>query len=157
MRVVVTLHISAHYLEILDEMGKNPPAARIVEEEAINLMTIHSSKGLEFKVVFVINMAKDKFPLFPGGVEPLIPIELMEHFKDLMLQEFSSTNKRINAIRERKREIKLEEERRLCYVAMTRAEEELYLTRAAQYDGRDREPSEFLNDLGEGGVAFSNL
>jgi DNA helicase-2/ATP-dependent DNA helicase PcrA len=138
------------YLEILDEMGKNPPAARIVEAEAINLMTIHSSKGLEFKVVFVINMAKDKFPLFRGGVEPLIPIELTEHFQDLMLQEFSSKNKQINAIRERKREIKLEEERRLCYVAMTRAEEELYLTRAAQYDGRDREPSEFLNDLGEG-------
>jgi DNA helicase-2/ATP-dependent DNA helicase PcrA len=137
------------YLEILDEMGKNPPAARIVEDEAINLMTIHSSKGLEFKVVFVINMAKDKFPLFRGGVEPLIPIELMEHFQDLMLQSFSSKNKQIKAIRDRKREIKLEEERRLCYVAMTRAEDVLYLTHAAQYDGRDRDPSEFLNDLGD--------
>ncbi|MCL7415547.1 MAG: ATP-dependent helicase [ANME-2 cluster archaeon] len=136
------------YLEILDEMGKNPPAARISDEEAVNLMSIHSSKGLEFKAVFVISMAKDRFPLFRGGVEPLIPIELMGHYQDVLEQDFATENKRTNAIRERKREIKLEEERRLCYVAMTRAKEYLVLTLAEQYDGRVRRPSEFLMDMG---------
>lgn len=136
------------YLEILDEMGKNPSAARISEDEAVNLMSIHSSKGLEFEAVFVINMAKDRFPLFKGGVEPLIPLEMMEHYRDLVQQDFSSDNQRSKAISERKREIKLEEERRLCYVAMTRARQQLILTLARQYDGRERQPSEFIKDLG---------
>jgi DNA helicase-2/ATP-dependent DNA helicase PcrA len=52
------------------------------------------------------------------------------------------------AIRERKREIKLEEERRLCYVAMTRAREHLWLTLATQYNGRERSPSMFLEEIG---------
>ena len=136
------------YLEILDEMGKNPPAARILEEDAVNLMTIHSSKGLEFNTVFVTNMAKDRFPLFRGGVEPLIPIELIDLYRDLLKQDFSSRSKRLSAIRELKREIKLEEERRLCYVAMTRAREHLYLTLGIQYGARERHPSEFLADMG---------
>ncbi|MDD5615749.1 MAG: ATP-dependent DNA helicase [Candidatus Methanoperedens sp.] len=136
------------YLEILDEMGNNPSSARIVDDDAINLMTIHSSKGLEFRIVFLTNMAKDRFPLFRGGAEPLIPEELMEHYRDIMQQEFISKSKRLNAIRERKREIKLEEERRLCYVAMTRAGEKLFMTFASQYDGRERLPSEFLADIG---------
>ena len=136
------------YLEILDEMGKNPSAARISEDEAVNLMSIHSSKGLEFEAVFVINMAKDRFPLFKGGVEPLIPLEMMEHYRDLLQQDFSSDNQRSKAIRDRKREIKLEEERRLCYVAMTRAKQRLIMTLAEQYGGRERQPSEFLKDLG---------
>ncbi|MBC2699767.1 MAG: ATP-dependent helicase [ANME-2 cluster archaeon] len=135
------------YLEILDEMGKNPPAARIMEEDAVNLMTIHSSKGLEFNTVFVTNMAKDRFPLFRGGVEPLIPIELIDLYRDLLKQDFSSRSKRLSAIRELKREIKLEEERRLCYVAMTRAREHLYLTLGIRYGARERHPSEFLVDI----------
>ena len=136
------------YLEILDEMGKNPASARIVADDAISLMTIHASKGLEFGVVFVTNMAKDKFPLSRGGVEPLIPVELMEHYRDLFEHDHGSESKLAAAIRERKREIKLEEERRLCYVAMTRAREHLWLTLATQYNGRERLPSMFLEEIG---------
>jgi DNA helicase-2/ATP-dependent DNA helicase PcrA len=136
------------YLEILDEMGNNPASARIVEDDAISLMTIHASKGLEFKVVFVITMAKDKFPLTRGGVEPLIPVELMEHYRDIFEQDHGSESKLAAAIRDRKREIKLEEERRLCYVAMTRAREHLWLTLATQYNGGERLPSRFLEEIG---------
>ncbi|MEA1906698.1 MAG: ATP-dependent helicase, partial [Euryarchaeota archaeon] len=136
------------YLEILDEMGKNPPGARIVADDAISLMTIHASKGLEFKVVFVTNMAKDKFPLSRGGVEPLIPVELMEQYRDIFEHDHGSKTKLAAAIRERKRKIKLEEERRLCYVAMTRAREHLWLTLATQHNGRERLPSMFLEEIG---------
>ncbi|KAF5430440.1 DNA helicase-2 [Candidatus Methanophagaceae archaeon] len=139
---------SIAYLEILDEMGKNPASARIVADDAISLMTIHASKGLEFKVVFVTNMAKNKFPLSRGGVEPLIPAQLMEHYRDLFEQDHGSKSKLAAAIRERKREIKLEEERRLCYIAMTRARERLWLTLATQYNGRERLPSIFLEEIG---------
>jgi len=70
------LSLFIDYLEILDEMDGNPLPARIADEDAINLMTIHSVKGLEFGVVFLTNLAKDKFPLYRGCAEPLIPPEL---------------------------------------------------------------------------------
>lgn len=70
------------YLEILDEMGGNPPSARIEDEDAIKLMSIHAAKGLEWKVVFLTNMAKERFPLYRGGREPLIPPELLEQYRD---------------------------------------------------------------------------
>jgi DNA helicase-2/ATP-dependent DNA helicase PcrA len=52
------------------------------------------------------------------------------------------------AIKERRKEIKLEEERRLCYVAFTRAKEDLILTLSLEYAGKEREPSEFLMEIG---------
>lgn len=68
--------------------------------DAVVLMTIHSSKGLEFPTVFISGMEENVFPSYrslAGG-----------------------------SIHE------LEEERRLCYVAITRAREELYVTCSAQ-------------------------
>lgn len=134
------------YLEILDEMDGNPPPARIESEDAINLMSIHAAKGLEFSVVFLTNLAKDKFPLYRGGVEPLIPPELMEQYSDIF--EDKSITDIDKAVKERKKEIKREEERRLAYVALTRAREHLFLTLAVKYGEDEREPSEFLTDIG---------
>ncbi len=140
------LSLFIDYLEILDEMDGNPSPARIADEDAINLMTIHSAKGLEFKVVFLTNLAKDKFPLYRGGAEPLIPPELMEQYRDIFADgSIKDTEK---AVRERKKEIKKEEERRLAYVALTRAKEHLFLTLAIKYADDEREPSEFLMDIG---------
>lgn len=132
------------YLEILDEMGGNPPGARIEDEDAVKLMSIHAAKGLEWKVVFLTNMAKDRFPLSRGGREPLIPPELMEQYGDI----FKAGGDTDKAVRERKYEIKKEEERRLAYVAFTRAKEHLFLTLARKYGDEEREPSEFLSDIG---------
>jgi len=83
------LSLFIDYLEILDEMDGNPLPARIADEDAINFMTIHSVKGLEFGVVFLTNFAKDKFPLYRGCAEPLIPPELMESLKMLIQGRFS--------------------------------------------------------------------
>ncbi len=140
------LSLFIDYLEILDEMDGNPSPARIADDDAINLMTIHSAKGLEFKVVFVTNLAKDKFPLYRGGAEPLIPPELMEQYRDIF--EDKSIKDTEKAVRERKKEIKKEEERRLAYVALTRTKEHLFLTLAIKYAEDEREPSEFLIDIG---------
>jgi DNA helicase II / ATP-dependent DNA helicase PcrA len=85
--------------------------------DAVTLMTIHSSKGLEFKQVFVVGMEEDLFP------------------SQMMMQSRED----------------LEEERRLFYVATTRAMEKLYLTYAlTRYRfGRllNCEPSRFLEEV----------
>ncbi|MDE6890942.1 MAG: UvrD-helicase domain-containing protein [Lachnospiraceae bacterium] len=75
--------------------------------DAVTLMTLHGSKGLEFPVVFLYGMDKGRFPLEFGGVNTADSIE---------------------------------EERRLCYVGMTRAEEELILVCG-------QEPSCFLQEI----------
>lgn len=68
------------------------------DQDCVVMMTMHSAKGLEFPVVFVVGVEEG---IFPG----------------------------IRAIGETE---EMEEERRLCYVAMTRAKEKLYLTCASQ-------------------------
>ena len=86
-------------------------------ESSVHMMTLHSAKGLEFPLVFLVGMEEG---LFPG-------------------------KQSINDLK------RLEEERRLCYVGMTRAMERLTLTYAEvrrQY-GREEyhRPSRFLNEL----------
>ena len=68
------------------------------EEDSVTLMTLHSAKGLEFPVVFLVGMEEGIFPGYKSISEPK----------------------------------ELEEERRLCYVGITRAKEHLYLTCSKQ-------------------------
>lgn len=70
------------------------------DDDAITLMTLHSSKGLEFPVIFLTGMEEGVFP----------------------------TSRSINSSFDNIE--KLEEERRLCYVGITRAKERLFLSRA---------------------------
>ncbi|MFB3879893.1 MAG: DNA helicase PcrA [Armatimonadota bacterium] len=98
-------------------------SADMIEEgvEAVPLMTLHSAKGLEFPVVFMVGMEEALFPLARAA------------FSDNPME--------------------LEEERRLCYVGMTRAKERLFLTSAEYrtiYGGTSRTmPSRFLDDIPE--------
>ncbi len=89
------------------------------EEEAVTLMTLHSAKGLEFPVVFLVGMEEGIFPGYKSISEP---------------QE-------------------LEEERRLCYVGITRAKENLFLTCSKQrtiFGSTSYNPtSRFLNEIPE--------
>ena len=86
-------------------------------EEAVALMTMHSAKGLEFPVVFVVGMEDGIFPSSRSLMDPT----------------------------------ELEEERRLCYVAITRAREKLYLcnaeTRMLYGKTQYNSPSRFLGEI----------
>lgn len=98
--------------------------------DMIKVMTIHGAKGLEFKYVFLVSMVDKRFP----SIERKDPIELPEDLiKDIKPEG----------------DVHLQEERRLCYVAMTRAKKELYFTSAEDYGGqRAKKLSRFLGELG---------
>lgn len=136
------------YLEILDEIERSPLTQGLYEKNSVKLMTLHAAKGLEFEAVLIPEWVKDSFPLYRGGVEPLIPQELDEQLKDIKREDFSSDSKFEKAVKERKKEIKRDEERRLGYVGLTRAKNHLFLTLPQKKNEKDLLPSEFLVELG---------
>lgn len=83
------------------------------KKDVVKLLTVHSAKGLEFPVVFMVDLVEDVFPL----------------------------SKSMSSQRD------LEEERRLCYVAITRAQKKLYLCYSKYRFGRYQIPSRFLMDM----------
>ncbi|ANQ27678.1 DNA helicase II [Vibrio natriegens] len=89
-------------------------------EDAVQLMTLHSAKGLEFPLVFMVGVEEGMFP------------------SQMSAEEAG----------------RLEEERRLCYVGMTRAMQKLYITYAEmrRLYGQDKyhKPSRFIRELPEG-------
>lgn len=88
-------------------------------DDAVQLMTLHSAKGLEFPLVFMVGVEEGMFP------------------SQMSAEEAG----------------RLEEERRLCYVGMTRAMQKLYITHAEirRLYGQDKyhKPSRFIRELPE--------
>ena len=95
-----------------------------VNDDAVQLMTLHSAKGLEFKYVFMVGMEESLFP-------------------------HSRSSENIS---------ELEEERRLCYVGITRARSKLYLTYTEfrRLYGQDsyNPPSRFINEIPNEHIEF---
>jgi DNA helicase-2/ATP-dependent DNA helicase PcrA len=91
----------------------------VEDDNLISLMTVHSAKGLEFPVVFLVGMEEGLFPIS---------------------RSFDSDDD-------------MEEERRLCYVALTRAKEVLYITSAEKrtiYGSTSYTiPSRFIDEMGD--------
>lgn len=105
--------------------------------DMVKIMTIHGSKGLEFKYVFISNMVDKKFP----SIGKSDPIEL----PPALVKEIVPTG-----------DIHLAEERRLFYVAMTRAKQGLYFSSAEDYGGaRTKKLSRFLVELSEDGFKLA--
>ena len=116
-------------LELATEGGEDPAPAELEEgPDTIKVMTIHKAKGLEFPVVFVVSLIEGHFPS-RDRKEPLsLPDDLLEE----KLPEESH----------------IQEERRLFYVALTRAQDRLYLTGANDYGGkRKRKISRFVKEI----------
>ncbi len=139
-----------HYLEVVDNVGVKIDSAKAENVDAVRMMTIHSSKGLEFDVVIVCNMASDRFPATRVRSESLIPKYLLPDFKaeleswgDLSSKEMEKRTKEYD------KDILMYEERRLCYVAWTRAKKELVLTYSRNYRGEkdSNQASIFLNEI----------
>jgi DNA helicase-2/ATP-dependent DNA helicase PcrA len=115
------------HLDLLREAGDDPAVAEAErDDDAVHVLTVHKAKGLEFDVVFLVGCAEQKFPLQRRGDPLSLPA-------DLVKEELGGGNGQID------------EERRLFFVAMTRAKDELFLTSAADYGaGRPRKVSRFV-------------
>ncbi len=103
---------------------------------AVKLMTIHQAKGLEFPVVFIPGLNNNYLPLKkPGGLS-------VWHFLDKSLIKDQT---RYEADTKEQRN---EDERRLLYVAMTRSQKFLFISRAPSYDNRlYKYESPFISEL----------
>jgi DNA helicase-2/ATP-dependent DNA helicase PcrA len=115
------------HLDALIEAGDDPAVAEAdVETPAVRVLTVHKAKGLEFPVVFLVNLVQDKFPSRRRRDALELPLALT---RDVLPSGDHHQ----------------QEERRLFYVGMTRARRELYLTSARDYGGhRERKVSQFV-------------
>ena len=99
-----------HMADYKEQLGQQS-RQRTQESEGVALMTMHSSKGLEFKIVYLLDVNE--------GVSP--------HQKAVL-------------------DVNLEEERRMFYVAMTRAKERLHVNYVQERYGKKQAPSRFIHE-----------
>lgn len=104
--------------DFLDQIALQSKADKVEGADEVQMMTLHTSKGLEYPVVFMIGMEEGLFPHARSASD----------------------------------DAALEEERRLAYVGITRAQELLYMTYAARRMGWDRnykwmQPSRFVEEI----------
>ena len=115
------------HLDDLIRAGDDPAVAEAdFDQDAVSLLTVHRAKGLEFPVVFLVSCVSERFPTRNRG--ETIPLA------DPLVKDITPGG-----------DFHLQEERRLFYVGMTRAQRELYLTSARDYGGvRPRKVSRFV-------------
>ena len=133
--VIPDAHVSdfvVHLMNVVDSGDEGKLFQPTETPDSVNIMTIHGAKGLEFRYVFVVNCVEERFPTRKKGEGIAIPDALVKD--ELRADDFH-----------------YQEERRLFYVAITRAKEKLFLTSAEDYGGaRKKKISRFLDELGFG-------
>lgn len=110
------------YIDMSMELGESPIAAKtdVSEFNAVNIITAHSAKGLEFEVVFLVNLTRGRFPTV--NRREIIPIPTA------LIKEMLPTG-----------DFHMQEERRLFYVGLTRAKQKIYMTASRFYGEGKRE------------------
>ncbi len=123
----------ADFIETLDlelEAGDTGSLRNdFVDVDTVKIMTVHSAKGLEFKYVFLVDLVELRFPSSNRSEGIMLHPDL--------IKEKIAENENFH----------IEEERRLFYVALTRAKEALFLSSAKDFGGaREKRPSIFLRE-----------
>jgi len=119
------------WIDLSMSLGESPLATDSdwSRNNAVNIMTIHSAKGLEFPVVFLVNLVSARFPTIERKDQIPIPDALIKEI--LPVGDFHT-----------------EEERRLFYVGMTRARDRLFFT-GAQFYGEGKREKKLSPYIGE--------
>ncbi len=107
--------------EFLARISLNSSQDNLENLNAVSLLTYHAAKGLEFEKVILMGMEDGNMPAYHAS------------------REDSDDDRPVSK--------KMEEQRRLLYVGMTRAKNELIFTAVRNRGGRDRESSPFLREL----------
>jgi DNA helicase-2/ATP-dependent DNA helicase PcrA len=117
------------HLQLLRDAGDDPAAADFEQSEsAVNVLSIHKAKGLEFGIVYLVVATEERLP---GGLR----------LPDLRMPEALARTPQSD------RDRHVAEERRLAYVAMTRAKDAFFFTSATDYGGtRGHRPSRFIGE-----------
>jgi len=115
----------AEYLGFFDELDGDIQLEEELADDAVQLMTVHSAKGLEFPHVFILRLSNNDFPSRPRPATFEFPPELMKEEQP-------------------KWDFQRQEERRLFYVALTRAQKRLTLSTVVN---RWKRESPFLVDF----------
>lgn len=110
------------WLKLSLELGESPMAedSDWLPEDRVNILTVHSAKGLEFEIVFLVNLVAGRFPTYNRREQ--IPIH-QDLIREILPQG----------------DYHQQEERRLFYVGMTRAKRKLFLS-AAKFYGEGKRP-----------------
>lgn len=118
--------------------GETTDAADVdMQADEVQIMTVHRAKGLEFEAVYIFDLTRGNFPSRERGGGIDLPEGLIN-----TTEEDEGWNKR--------------EERRLMYVAMTRAKRHLAMTFSTDHGGKlPHKPSEFLTEVNGGGEIAS--
>ncbi|HEV2341574.1 MAG TPA: ATP-dependent DNA helicase [Candidatus Acidoferrales bacterium] len=122
---VKSLAAFIEYFDFFLEAGGEISQTEEPADDAVQLMTVHSAKGLEFDHVFVLSLSDGEFPARPQAPVLEFPTELMKEETP-------------------KGEFRIQEERRLFYVAMTRARRLLTLSTIVN---KRKKWSPFLDDI----------
>ena len=117
-----TVFVVRDWIHLMIELkeAKRMPKSDMSVKDAVNIVTIHSAKGLEFDIVYMGSLVEGRFPSRNRSEQ--IPVS------DALVKEI-----RVSA------DSHMQEERRLFYVGLTRAKEQLYLTGARWYPDNKRE------------------
>jgi DNA helicase II / ATP-dependent DNA helicase PcrA len=113
------------YLGYFNELEGDITLDEDLAEDAVQLMTVHAAKGLEFPHVFILRLGRGDFPARPRPPVFEFPPELMKEEKPAG-------------------DFQVQEERRLFYVALTRARQHLTLSTVVN---KRSKPSPFLDDF----------
>jgi DNA helicase II / ATP-dependent DNA helicase PcrA len=113
------------YLAYFYEAGGDICLEEEISDDAVQLMTVHAAKGLEFHNVFILRLSRNDFPSGVRKVEFEFPAEMMKEEQP-------------------EGDFQIQEERRLFYVALTRARQQLTLSTLVN---KRKKPSLFLDDF----------
>ncbi len=113
------------YLRYFDELEGDVQIEQELADDAVQLMTVHAAKGLEFPHVFILRLSRNDFPSGARRPKFEFPPELMKEEQP-------------------EGDFHVQEERRLFYVALTRAQRRLTLSTVVN---RSKKPSPFLEDF----------
>ncbi|MBD3360722.1 AAA family ATPase [Candidatus Peregrinibacteria bacterium] len=125
-----------NYLNLLEEANASLSRDEFADFESVQILTAHGAKGLEFDYVFIVDAVKSRFPTKKRRETFEIPEKLTKEIYP-------------------EGDYHLQEERRLFYVAMTRAKKKLFVTFSDRYEGNKKwKASPFVKEINESGMSI---